>query len=166
MICVVFTLLAYYGLFQVQGALPESSAVAQEKLSQATGSDNAKALEKELKTRPATSNVRGAMYPQVSDEGHAIFRLRAPEAQKVQVDLGRKYDMVKNKDGIWEVTTDPQSEGFHYYSLVIDGVSVCDPGSETFYGMSRMASGIEIPFDGDGFYAVKDVPHGELRSKR
>lgn len=168
-VCIAFTLLAYYGLFQVQGALPEDAAVAQDGLSQAktaTGSDNAEASEKELKSRPATSNVRGAMYPQVTDKGHAIFRLRAPEAQKVQVDLGRKYDMVKNKDGIWEVTTDPQSEGFHYYSLVIDGVSVCDPGSETFYGMSRMASGIEIPFDGDGFYAVKDVPHGELRSKR
>ena len=57
-------------------------------------------------------------------------------------------------------------EGFHYYSLVIDGVAVADPGSETFYGMGRMASGIEVPFKGGEYYALKDVPHGDIRMKR
>jgi enterochelin esterase-like enzyme len=50
--------------------------------------------------------------------------------------------------------------------LLIDGVAVADPSSETFYGMGRMASGIEIPFEGDDYYAVKDVPHGDIRMKR
>ena len=66
----------------------------------------------------------------------------------------------------WKVTTDSISEGFHYYSLLIDGVAVADPASETFYGMGRMASGIEIPFAGGGYYALKDVPHGDIRIKR
>ena len=66
----------------------------------------------------------------------------------------------------WEVTTDTISEGFHYYSLLIDGVAVADPASETFYGMGRMASGIEMPIKGENYYAVKDVPHGEIRIKR
>ena len=57
-------------------------------------------------------------------------------------------------------------EGFHYYSLLIDGVAVSDPGSETFYGMGRMASGIEVPFKGGEYYALKDVPHGDIRMKR
>ena len=74
--------------------------------------------------------------------------------------------MVKDTAGVWEVTTDPVSEGFHYYSLLIDGVAVADPASETFYGMGRMASGIEIPFKGDDIYALKDVPHGDIRIKR
>jgi enterochelin esterase-like enzyme len=81
----------------------------------------------------------------------------------MQLDLGKKYDMVKNNDGIWEVTTDSLTEGFHYYSLIIDGMAVADPASETFYGMGRMASGIEVPFKGDDYYAVKDVPHGDIR---
>lgn len=114
---------------------------------------------------PASSNVRGAKYPQITSENHAIFRIKAPEAQTVQIDLGKKYDMVKTSDGFWATTTDSLSEGFHYYSLLIDGVAVADPGSETFYGMGRMASGIEIPFKGDGYYALKDVPHGEIRIK-
>lgn len=113
--------------------------------------------------RPAESNVRSAQYPLLQPDGRAIFRIKAPDAQKVQLDLVKKYDMVKNSEGIWEITTDSLSEGFHYYSLIIDGVAVCDPASETFYGMGRMASGIEVPFKGDGYYQVRDVPHGEIR---
>jgi enterochelin esterase-like enzyme len=116
--------------------------------------------------KPAESNVRRASYPWILPDGRAIFSIKAPDACIVQLDLGKKYDMVKDNEGVWEVTTDSLSEGFHYYSLIIDGVAVADPASETFYGMGRMASGIEVPFDGDDYYAVKDVPHGEIRIKR
>jgi len=115
--------------------------------------------------QPAPSNIRGAKYPQLTSDSRAVFKIKAPEANKIQLDLGKKYDMVKNNEGVWEVTTDSLTEGFHYYSLIIDGVAVCDPASETFYGMSRMASGIEVPFKGDGYYALKDVPHGDIRIK-
>ena len=115
---------------------------------------------------PAPSNIRGGKYPQIMPDGSAVFRVTATGAQKVQLDLGKKYDMVKNSEGTWEVTTDSLTEGFHYYSLLIDGFAVADPASEAFYGMGRMASGIEVPFSGDGYYAVKDVPHGEIAIKR
>ena len=115
--------------------------------------------------RPAESNIRSAKYPQILPNGHAVFRAKAPEAQKVQLDLGKKYDMVKNAEGVWEITTDSLSEGFHYYSLIIDGVAVADPASESYYGMGRMASGIEVPFKGDSYYEIKNVPHGDIRIK-
>ena len=115
---------------------------------------------------PAPTNIRGGKYPQIMPDGRAVFRVKAPDAQKVQLDLAKKYDMVKDGEGVWEVTTDSLTEGFHYYSLLIDGFAVADPSSETFYGMGRMASGIEVPFSGDGYYAVKDVPHGEVAIKR
>lgn len=117
----------------------------------------------QINSNPASTNIRGAKYPQITSQGKAIFKIKAPEVQKMQLDLGRKYDMVKSSDGIWEVTTDSLTEGFHYYSLIIDGMAVCDPASETFYGMGRMASGIEVPFAGDDYYAIKDVPHGDIR---
>src|SRR5690606_35461602 len=112
---------------------------------------------------PASTNVRNAEYPQILPDHRVKFRLEAPDAQNVQIDLGKKYDMKKNADGIWTVTTDSIGEGIHYYSLVIDGVAVADPASETFYGMGRMASGIEIPSRNGEFYALKDVPHGDTR---
>ncbi len=115
--------------------------------------------------RPAETNIRSAQYPQLLPNGHAVFRVKAPEAQKIQLDLGKKYDMVKNAEGVWETTTDSLSEGFHYYSLIIDGFAVADPASESFYGMGRMASGIEVPFKGDGFYELRNIPHGDIRIK-
>lgn len=115
---------------------------------------------------PAATNIRNGAYPQILSDSRVIFSTKAPDAKKVQVDLGKKYDMQKDADGTWTVTTDSVSEGFHYYSLLIDGVPVADPASESFYGMGRMASGIEIPFAGGGYYAERNVPHGDIRIKR
>jgi enterochelin esterase-like enzyme len=114
---------------------------------------------------PASTNIRNAKYPQILPDNRVIFRIKAPEAQKVQIDLVKKYDMAKDTGSYWIATTDSVSEGFHYYSLIIDGVAVADPVSETFYGKGREASGIEIPFAGGGYYALKDVPHGDIRIK-
>jgi enterochelin esterase-like enzyme len=114
---------------------------------------------------PAATNVRSAKYPQIFPDSRVAFRVKAPEAQRVQVDLVRKYDLTRDTGGYWAVTTDSISEGFHYYSLLIDGVPLADPASETFYGMGRLASGIEIPFAGGGYYAEKDVPHGDVRMR-
>lgn len=116
--------------------------------------------------RPAESNVRSAQFPKVTPDYKAEFRIKAPDVQTMQLDLAKKYDMTKDPDGFWTVTTDSLSEGFHYYSLIIDGLPVADPGSETFYGMSRMASGIEVPFKGDAYYEIRNVPHGDVRIKR
>lgn len=115
---------------------------------------------------PASTNVRSAKYPQILPDNRVVFRTKAPNAQKVQVDLGKKYDMLKDTAGFWSVTTDSIGEGFHYYSLLIDGVALADPASETFYGMGRMASGIEIPFRKGGYYALKEVPHGNVQIQR
>jgi enterochelin esterase-like enzyme len=114
----------------------------------------------------ASTNVQGAQYPMITSDNRVIFRIKAPEAQKVQADLGKKYDMVKDTGGVWMVTTEPIIEGFHYYSIVIDGVAVCDPASQTFFGMGRMASGIEIPEKGVDYYTAKNVPHGQIRQIR
>ena len=115
---------------------------------------------------PATTNVPNASFPAILQDKRVKFRIVAPEAKQVQVDLGKKYDMQRSAEGVWTCTTEPQGPGFHYSSILIDGVAVAAPASETFYGMGRMASGIEIPFDGDEFYQVKDVPHGAIRSQR
>jgi enterochelin esterase-like enzyme len=115
---------------------------------------------------PASTNVLNAEYPRVLPDRRVTFRLKAPGATKVQADIGQPYDMVRADDGTWSVTVPPQVVGFHYYSLIVDGVAVNDPGSETFYGSGRQMSGIEIPEAGVDFADVKAVPHGEVRSVR
>ena len=113
----------------------------------------------------APTNIRSTDCPCILSDHRVLFRVLAPDAAKVQVDLGRRYDMQKDEQGTWTVTTDPQVPGFHYYSLVIDGFKFADPASESFYGTGRMSSAIDIPEAGVDFYSLKDVPHGDLRSK-
>ena len=114
---------------------------------------------------PASTNVPGAQYPRINPDLTVSFRINAPNAQKVQIQLDRRYTLAKDQDGAWTVTTRPEVPGFHYYTLNIDGVTTADPSSESFYGMGWMASGIEIPEKGVDFYDAKDVPHGEIRTK-
>ena len=115
-------------------------------------------------SRPASSNVPGAEYPRVHADNRVTFQLKAPEAQKVLVQVpGSRYDMTRSENGVWSVTTQPLIPGFHYYSLVVDGVVVNDPGSHTFYGTGKDSSGIEVPEKGVDYYSYKDVPHGEVR---
>ena len=115
---------------------------------------------------PASTNVRNGKFPQILPDNRVVFRIKAPDAKKIQIDLGKKYDMKQDTGGFWTVTTDVIGKGFHYYSLIIDGVAVADPASESFYGMGRMASGIEIPYVDGEYYALKDVPHGDVRIKK
>jgi len=112
---------------------------------------------------PATTNILGSKYPFVYSDLTVTFRLYAPQAQKVQLLLGGGYEMTRSSEEVWEVTTPPQIPGFHYYSYLVDGANVCDPGSETFFGCNRQMSGIEIPEKNADFYSLKDVPHGEIR---
>ncbi len=114
--------------------------------------------------KPATSNQQGKQYPQVNSEGRVRARVVAPQAQSVALDLGgTKYPLTKSDGGAWVGYSRPQDEGFHYYQLVIDGAQVPDPNSLYFYGAGRWGSGVEIPAKDQEFYALKNVPHGQLR---
>jgi len=114
--------------------------------------------------RPATSNQQGKLYPQVNSEGRVRARVLASGAQSVQLDLGGvKYPLAKGEDGVWIGDSKPQDEGFHYYQIVVDGAQVPDPNSLYYYGASRWGSGIEVPAKDQDFYALKNVPHGQLR---
>ena len=114
--------------------------------------------------KPSSVNQSGKEYPQVNSEGRVRTSISAPQALKVQLDISAvKYDLIKDTAGVWTGESAPQDEGFHYYQLWIDGAAVPDPGSLYFYGASRWGSGIEIPAKDQDFYALKNVPHGQVR---
>lgn len=114
---------------------------------------------------PAVTNVPNAPYPRIYPDLRVEFQVKAPDAQKVEVQVGAepKIAMLKGADGVWSVITPPVVPGFHYYYLTIDGITVDDPASRTFYGVGKDSTGIEIPEKGSDYYLVKDVPHGEIR---
>jgi len=119
----------------------------------------------DFKTTPTTQQEH--KFPQVNSEGRVRVSISAPQALKVQLDIGGvKYDLLKDDKGIWTGESATQDVGFHYYQLNIDGASVPDPGSLYYYGASRWGSGIEIPAKDQDFYALKNVPHGQLRENQ
>ena len=115
----------------------------------------------------AETTMQGCQFPKVDAERRAYFQTFAPDAKKVQVDIGgRTYDMQRDERGMWTGVTAPQVVGFHYYFLKIDGVSVVDPNTDTFFGCHKQSGGIEIPEgpEGDYYRPQKGVAQGEVRS--
>jgi len=49
--------------------------------------------------KQASTNIRSAKYPQVLPDSRVMFRIKAPDAQRLQIDLGKKYDMAKDTGG-------------------------------------------------------------------
>ena len=115
--------------------------------------------------KPNVTNQPGSQYPMVNSQGAVRVQLRAPGATSVQLDLGRRYEMVKDERGVWTGTSAPQDVGFHYYQLIVDGTAMPDPGTVSFFGAGRWGSGIEIPSKDMDFWQVKNVPQGSVEEK-
>ncbi len=115
--------------------------------------------------KPATSNVLGAEYPRVDSTSRVEIRFKAPDAIKVRVNFwsGPKAEMEKQADGFWTFTTPPMAPGLHYYTVIVDGAEVSDPGSTAYFGGSKWASAVEVPEAGETYYLPQDVPHGQVR---
>lgn len=115
--------------------------------------------------KPNALNIPNAPYPCVFPDNRVMFRVNAPDAQKVTVRLGAGFGMTKGPDGLWYVTTSPLVIGFHYYTIAIDGAVVSDPATRTFFGSGFDNSAIEIPDPDAAFYTHKDVPRGQVRQR-
>ncbi len=115
----------------------------------------------------AETTIPGSDFPKVDKERRAYFKVMAPEARKVVLDIcNKKYDMISDGQGGWMAVTDPLVVGFHYYFINIGGVNFIDPSTETFFGCNREAGGIEIPEgpEGDYYRPQQGVDHGQVRS--
>ena len=126
-----------------------------------------KGLEVPADAKVAETTFPGNEFPKVDKEGRAYFSISAPEAKDVKVDIcSKKYDMKRDSKGNWMAVTDPLPVGFHYYFILVDGVSTVDPATDTFFGCHRQAGGIEIPEGPEvNYYRPQEgVPQGQVRS--
>jgi enterochelin esterase-like enzyme len=115
---------------------------------------------------PSPYNLYGAQYPRIEADSRVTFQFKAPNAQKVQVAIANvPYDMVKDEDGVWTYTSEPQDYGYHNYWMIVDGTIVLDPATDGFIGYSHDCNGFEVPDPEGNFYDLKDVPHGNVLIK-
>ena len=111
--------------------------------------------------------IPGNEFPKIDKERRAYFRIQAPQARKIIVDIcSKKYTMEPDGKGGFMAVTDPLPVGFHYYFMNIDGVNFIDPASETYFGCNREAGGLEVPEgpEGDYYRPQQGIVHGQVRS--
>lgn len=116
--------------------------------------------------KSSAANIAGQEFPKINSERRAQFKIKAPDAKDVAVNIGKPLTITKGDDGVWTITTSPLDVGFHFYRVIVDSANVTDPASEIFRGGGGggLSGGIEVP-TGEDFHELKDVPHGEVRER-
>lgn len=113
------------------------------------------------------TNVAGAHYPQATSDRKVTFRIKAADAKKAQVEVRLPVplilNMTKDQDGYWSATTQAIPPGFFYYSIIVDGFVSNDPGSQTFAGLGRQSSGLELTSQDLEYWSESAIPHGMVR---
>ncbi|HBU79317.1 MAG TPA: esterase [Muricauda sp.] len=111
--------------------------------------------------------------PEVHDDQTITFRVKAPDAQKVELNpgaintaLGKGREPIhftKGEDGVWTLTIGPLPPDMYAYHLRVDGVQMADP-SNTQAAFTAMPPYSELIVHGDGpaYYDAKNVPHGNV----
>ena len=126
-----------------------------------------KKLEVPADAQTVENAIPGNEFPKIDSQRRAYFRIQAPQAKKIVVDIcSKKYDMQPQGNGVFMAVTDPLPVGFHYYFMNIDGVNFIDPASETYFGCNRECGGLEVPEgpEGDYYRPQQGIAHGCVRS--
>jgi enterochelin esterase-like enzyme len=103
---------------------------------------------------------------EVHPDGRATFRLRAPKAQQVGVNVQFRQGlqpMNRNKDGVWSITLGPVEPEIYEYSFVVDGVEIVDPTNlwlKVWLGTAKNL--VEIPSKEPMFFQEQQVSHGTV----
>jgi enterochelin esterase family protein len=123
--------------------------------------------------KPVTASPGGTEAldsPTVAPDGRVTFRLRAPEASRVEIrgNFPTPFEPVtvpltRDAQGVWSGTTEPLAPEIYAYNFFIDGVPALDPANAHSRrdGM-RIGSSFIVPGARSAPYAVKAVPHGTV----
>jgi enterochelin esterase-like enzyme len=119
-------------------------------------------------TTPAVPNAATAPPPYVSPEIHSddtvTLRLRAPNAQKVDLELeGAVTHLQQDADGMWSVTTPTLAPEIYGYRFVVDGTPVPDPrNTDVRHNLLTLASNLTVPGTPPEPWELQSIPHGTV----
>jgi enterochelin esterase-like enzyme len=111
--------------------------------------------------------------PEVHADRTVTFRVKAPEAKKVELNgavlaaVGRNWGetlpFTKGANGIWTLTLGPLRPDIYAYLIRIDDVQVADPSNTqaAFTGMPPYSQ-LVVHGDGPAWYDARAVPHGTV----
>jgi enterochelin esterase family protein len=118
--------------------------------------------------KPAFPQAPAVNSPEVLSDRCIIFRIMAPEANKVGLQSSDIFGMTqanlqftKNNEGIWEGKSGPLAPGAYRYTFTVDGASVVDPNNTSISeSNNNVWSMVYVP--GADFMEMKQVPHGAV----
>ncbi|WP_026632082.1 esterase [Dyadobacter alkalitolerans] len=110
--------------------------------------------------------------PDVADDHTITFRIKAPNAHKVELTGGPillalkakgPVPLIKGSDSTWTLKVGPVKPNIYVYRLLIDGVPVADPNN-TFTGTSNQPgySNVIVHDNKPSYYDAKNVPHSNI----
>ena len=119
--------------------------------------------------KPYISYVAAEPGVKLEENGDVTFTMHAPSAQTVEVcgfggTMGNeKISLVKGEDGTFRRTVSGIKPGFLYHRWFVDGVQVMNPTAPLAYGCFGVTNFLEVPKEGQDFWFLKDVPHGDVQ---
>lgn len=105
----------------------------------------------------------------LEENGDVTFTMYAPSARTVEVagisgSMGRDRIALNREDsGYFTKTVSGIVPGFHYHNWFVDGVQVTNPLAPFVYGCFGATNFFEVPREGEDFWFLKDVPHGDVQ---
>ena len=118
--------------------------------------------------RPNPLNIPGAPYPCIYPDNRVMLRVAAPDAQKVRVRLGQGFDMSKEADGLWYVTTTRRWWGSITTAWRSMAPSSRDSGNTDLFSArvgATAPSRCPSQRPRAHYYSLKDVPRGTVRQQ-
>jgi enterochelin esterase-like enzyme len=123
-------------------------------------------------TAPVTTNATNAptpaaafppyLSPEIHSDGTVTLRLRAPNAQKVDLVLeGAVTAMQQDADGLWTATSPVLVPEIYGYRFVVDGTPLLDPrNTDVRDNMLTLWSNLTIPGTPPEPWELQSIPHG------
>ncbi len=104
--------------------------------------------------------------PEISAEGHVIFRLKAPGAYEVAVQ-GQSIPrtaLAKDDSGMWTADVGQVPGGIWEYSFYVDGLQIADPGNPAIKPQRAPKTSIlQLPSQPPAPWDFRpEVPHGTM----
>jgi enterochelin esterase family protein len=100
--------------------------------------------------------------PEVRPDGTATLRLRAPNAEKVDVTVeGATTSMQKDPDGLWTATTPVLAPEIYNYRFVVDDTTMLDPrNTDVTNNLLGLTNNFTIPGTPPEPWELQSIPHG------
>ncbi|MGC2400237.1 MAG: alpha/beta hydrolase-fold protein [Acidobacteriaceae bacterium] len=113
---------------------------------------------------PSATNAASLTYvsPEIHPDGSVTVRLRAPNAQKVDLVLeGAVTPMQQDADGLWSATTAALPPEIYGYRFMVDGTPVLDPRNTAVRdNLLSLWNDVTIPGTPPEPWEQQSIPHG------